>query len=218
MMIKGFCYFAVCFGLGVGIICSALAKETTEKVQPSVYAVCLDKLPTTLELPDKAPETMRLLIPKTGKMLTDYEPLIAGKGWGASIKYHSAYCEVIVYAYNRNKEHLTSKDAEDERNSFDGFKAQTKFEKEVGDHVFYGSAGIASLGEGTDNQVQMVAIGAVHDVFIKYRTVCRHVSDIDASSNYRIADLMTSQVIKETLVKLDMCLVNAFKQGKSNNK
>lgn len=202
----------VLIGLAVLSICPATASELNKENEPSVYAVCLDKLPTTLDLPDKAPETMRLLVPKTENMLTDYEPLIAGKGWGASIKYRSSYCEVVVYAYNRNKENLTAKDAEIERDLFDGFSAHTKFEKEVGNYVFYGSAGVAPLGEGTDNQVQMMSIGAIHDTFIKYRTVCRHVSDIDATANYRIADLMTSQVIKETLIKLDSCLTNELKK------
>ncbi len=174
-------------------------------VRPSAYVGCLNALPKTLKLPQDAPETMRLLVPK-GETVIDYETLIAGQGWGASLKYHSAYCDVVVYMYNKNKSTLTVVDAQHEQTEFDGFKAERVFEKEVGDYIFYGKAAVTPLDEFDKNQVQMMSVGAVNNTFIKYRTVCRQITDIPAEANYRIADSVTSQVIKETLASLNDCI------------
>ncbi len=194
---------AVAFGALVSV-----ENEDDKTVEPSVYVHCLNELPKTLTLPKGAPETMRLLIPK-GESVIDYEPLIAGKGWGASIKYHSAYCDVAIYVYDKNKAVLTKQDAKQEQADFDGFVAESVFEKEVGDYVFYGKAGIAPLDNPINKQVQMFSVAAVHNMFIKYRTVCRHIVDIPADANYKIADSMVSQVMKETLVLLDRCLTTS---------
>lgn len=197
-------FVVVAYGLLVG----SFAGAETVAEEPSIYFQCLRTLPKTIDLPPKAPETMRLLVPKKNYLI-DYEPLIAGEGWGASLKYRSAYCEVVVYAYDHNKTTLTKEDAQQERTLFDGFKPESTFEKEVGDYVFYGTAGLSAFEPKGDKQVQMFSVAAVHDTFIKYRTVCRHIADISLDANYRIADTMTTQVMKETLMPLDMCLIKA---------
>lgn len=171
----------------------------------SIYAKCLKELPRTLALPAKAPETMRLLVPKKDYLI-DYESFIAGAGWGSSLKYRSTVCEVVVYAYNHHKTTLTEDDAREERDSFDGFQPESLFEKEVGEFIFYGTAGLSAFEPQGDKQVQMFSVAAVHNTFVKYRTVCRHITDISLDANYRMADEMTTQVIKETLLPLDRCL------------
>lgn len=190
--------------LSVAVSSEAYAQHS-DTMSESLYAGCLRKLPKTLKLPAKAPETMRMLVPKEN-FLTDYEPLIGGVGWGASLKYRNTSCEVVVYAYDKGKASLTDKEAQTERQLFDGFPSEGVFEKEVGDFTFYGTAGIAPL-DTSDKQVQMFSVAAVHNTFIKYRTVCRHLVDLPDESNYRVADLITSQVIKETLIPLDNCLI-----------
>ncbi len=201
---------ATVLGISIGVTADVVSvdNEADEPQKSSVYVVCLNDLPKTLTLPQGAPETMRMLVPK-GEQVIDYEPLIAGQGWGASIKYHSAYCDVVVYAYDKNKLSLTVDDAKQEHTEFDGFVSESVFEKEVGDYIFYGKAGIAPLDNVNKKQVQMFSVAAVNDTFIKYRTVCRHITDISPEANYKIADSISSQVIKETLVLLDRCLTES---------
>ncbi len=205
---RGAQYLSAFIVIAFSLFWGSTAVAETVAEEPSIYFQCLRTLPKTLDLPPKAPETMRLLVPKTNYLI-DYEPLIAGTGWGASLKYRSAYCEVVVYAYDHNKMTLSKEDAQQERTLFDGFKPESTFEKEVGDYVFYGTAGLSAFEPKGDKQVQMFSVAAVHNTFIKYRTVCRHIADISLDANYRIADTMTTQVIKETLMPLDMCLTEA---------
>ncbi len=186
-----------------------LAKDKpTEKSTESVYAMCLNRIPTTLSLPQNAPETMRLLVP-AGEKIIDYEKIISGRGWGASIKYHSAHCDVAVYVYDKTMPTITDVEAKRELAEFDGFESDSIYEKEVGDYVFYGKAGIVPLEKSSPRQVQMVSVAAVNNLFVKYRTICRHITDITPEANYQIADVQTSQVMKETLMLLDGCLATS---------
>ncbi len=209
-LFSGCVYFvigcAVVSGIMLGLAGTAVTASATENNQEeSIYMRCLRELPTTLQLSPEAPETMRFLVPMTDYAV-DYEKEISGEGWGASLKYRNTACEVVVYAYDHARNDLTDADARKERDEFDGFSAESMFEKEVGTHIFYGTAGLSALTANGDKQVQMFSVGAVNQTFIKYRTVCRYLTDIPLDANYRIADMMTTEVMKQTLVPLDTCL------------
>ncbi len=210
----------ICFVIGCALVSGltglvATASAADSKEEDSIYMRCLRKLPTTLKSSSDAPETMRFLVP-IKDYAVDYEKEISGEGWGASLKYRNVACEVVVYAYDHARNGLTDADARKERDEFDGFLAESIFEKEVGTHTFYGTAGLSALTANGDKQVQMFSVGAVNQTFIKYRTVCRYLTDIPLDANYRIADMMTTEVMKQTLVPLDTCLSQEKQKAGSN--
>ena len=125
----------ICFVIGCAVVSSltglvATASAADNKEEDSIYMRCLRKLPTTLKSSSEAPETMQFLVP-IKDYAVDYEKEISGEGWGASLKYRNVACEVVVYAYDHARNGLTDADARKERDEFDGFSAESIFEKEA---------------------------------------------------------------------------------------
>jgi len=186
------------FGLLVYICLSSAC------VADEVSDMCIKNLPNRLGLEKNAPETMRFVGDETD--IIDYESQKGGQGWGYARKYRNGSCEVIVYVYNREKESISNDDVSAELAYFDGFTPEGQFQKDVGDDVFSGIAGIKAVDETVGKQVHMVSITAKHGQFIKYRTSCRLMSDLKEEANFRLADMFTTQVIKGTYGLLSDCL------------
>lgn len=186
------------FGI-LGFICLSSVCLADE-----LSSVCIKKLPNRLGLEQKAPETMRFISNETD--IIDYENQKGGKGWGYARKYRNGSCEVIIYVYNREKEVVSNEDISAELAYFDGFTPEGQFQKEVGEDVFSGIAGIKAVDETVGKQVHMVSITAKNRQFIKYRTSCRLMSDLKEEANFRLADMFTTQVLKETYGLLSDCL------------
>lgn len=167
---------------------------------------CLKQLPSKLYLEKGVPQNMQFVSDYT--QLVNYEILKDGEGWGHSLKYQNAYCEVVVYVYNRQKTNVTGSDVEDELAYFDGFQPNGKFDKTVGSDTFKGYAGMAVIDEKTGPQMQMVAITHTANQFVKYRTSCRKMNGLSDESNFRMTDQFTTQVIKGTYGRLLDCLKN----------
>ena len=173
-------------------------------VHAEIQEYCLKQLPSRLFLEKDVPQNMQFL--SDYKQLINYEVLNDGKGWGYSLKYQNAYCEVIIYIYNRQKSTITDSDVDDELLYFDGFVPSGQFSKNVGTEVFKGYAGMAIVDEKIGQQTQMVSLAQTENQFVKYRTSCRKMSDLSEAANYRMADQFTTNVIKGTYAKLSECL------------
>lgn len=186
------------FGI-LGYICFSSVCLSNE-----LSVTCIKNLPNRLGLEKNAPETMRFIGNETD--IIDYESQKGGKGWGYARKYRNGSCEVVIYVYNREKEAVSNDDVSLELAYFDGFTPKGQFQKEVGEDVFLGFAGIKSIDEAVGKQVHMVSITAKHGQFVKYRTSCRLMSDLKEEANFRLADMFTTQVIKETYGRLSDCL------------
>lgn len=165
---------------------------------------CLKQLPSRLHLDKDIPQNMQFVSDYT--QLTNYEILKDGEGWGYSLKYQNAYCEVIVYVYNRQKTSINDSDVTDELEYFDGFTPNGQFSKNVGSDVFKGYAGMAVIDEKIGLQTQMVALTQTGNQFVKYRTSCRQMSGLSDDANFRMTDQFTTNVIKGTYAKLSECL------------
>ena len=175
-------------------------------VNAETQEFCLKQLPSRLHLEKDVPQNMQFVSDYTH--LTNYEILKDGKGWGHSLKYQNAYCEIIIYVYNRQKENITDSDVTDELAYFDGFEPKGQFNKNVGTDVFKGYAGMAVIDEKIGQQMQMVAITQTGNQFVKYRTSCRKMLGLSDDANFRMADQLTTQAIKGTYAKLSDCLKN----------
>lgn len=165
---------------------------------------CLKQLPSRLHLDKDIPQNMQFVSDYT--QLTNYEILKDGEGWGYSLKYQNAYCEVIVYVYNRQKTSINDSDVVDELAYFDGFVPNGQFSKSVGSDVFKGYGGMAVIDEKIGLQTQMVALTQTGNQFVKYRTSCRQMSGLSDDANFRMTDQFTTNVIKGTYAKLSECL------------